>query len=96
MKTTLLLVLCVLIVGCTTTDKEKTCDTYSKVYSLYLASLAVREPSNEEIAVAAAATFYLTAYCGWSNIQTKDRSGIQTDDRSGILVDHNGVPVITR
>jgi len=54
--------------GCSTTNTENVglnCETATKAYTIYLASLQVREPSKDEVKAAAVAAAYLSAFCGW-------------------------------
>jgi hypothetical protein len=76
----------VLFTGCAgMKDKEQRCATYGDVYSLYLATTAVRPVSKDESAGAAAAAIFLRAYCGW--VGPKAGPGSST-------VDSNGVPIL--
>lgn len=74
-----------LLIGCASSpDKEQRCASYRQIYEMYQASLLVREPSEDERRIAAAAAVFLTAYCGWTAAAT---------DR-GISTDPYGVPII--
>ena len=81
-----IIALAALLAACSTTPegKARRCTAYSEVYSLYLASAEVRQPSKEEIAGAAAAALFLRIYCGWVGPR-----GVEVNDA-------NGVPVIVQ
>jgi len=60
--------LAVVLSACSTnnTDVGLNCETATKAYTMYLASLQVREPSKDEVKAAALAAAYLSAFCGWT------------------------------
>lgn len=57
----------VVLSACSTnnTDVGLNCETATKAYTMYLASLQVREPSKDEVKAASLAAAYLSAFCGW-------------------------------
>lgn len=65
------------------------CDSARKVYTAYLASMLVRDVSEDEIEKAKAAGAFLSAWCGWE--APKTASGRRSLGRP---VDRNGVPVL--
>lgn len=75
MKQITSLILAALIVGCGTT-RDQRCDTYRTTYELYRASTAFREPSEQEVDAAHAASVFLTLYCGWLKTKAADINGV--------------------
>lgn len=60
--------LAVVFSACSTNDNADVglnCETATKAYTMYLASLQVREPSKDEVKAASLAAAYLSAFCGW-------------------------------
>lgn len=63
------------------------CDNARRIYTAYLASMLVRDVSEDEIKNARAAGAFLSAWCGWeppANVRGKATP----------KVDRNGVPVL--
>lgn len=106
LKTLAALAALTLAIGCTTTGggggsgAMLDCDKAQQTYRLYLASLDVREPSEDEIKAARAAGNFLAAYCGWQAPQTvaivgnKKKGGETTIVTRQVANDANGVPVL--
>lgn len=90
-KTKLLLLVLPLITalaGCA--NRTETCQNAQAALATYLAiQQAGGEPSSTEIQIAAGATAFLTAYCGWTSPVPQDgvRGGPPAKDQ-------NGVPII--
>lgn len=68
MKKLLPLLLLLALPACNTTVSDR-CQAYSAAYSLYQATVAVRQVSPEEASAAQIAAVALTLRCGW--IQTR-------------------------
>lgn len=82
-----LMALAGVLVGCSTTQRTETCQTAQAALATYLAVVqAGGTPSASEIQIAAGATAFLTAYCGWTSPGAGTRSAGQ--------VDRYGVPVV--
>lgn len=65
---------------------EFNCDTARKAYATYLATMLVRDVSQQEIEDAKRAAVFLEIWCGWTEpVKTKGRKS---------PVDRNGVPVL--
>ena len=105
LKTLAALAALTLAIGCTTTGgggggAALDCESAQRNYRLYLATLDVREPSEDEIKAARAAGNFLAAYCGWQAPQTvaivgnKKKGGETTIVTRQVAEDANGVPVL--
>lgn len=81
----LLFVGCI-VTGCagTQADRQHTCESARAVYEAYQATLAIREPSRDEVIAAAAAGAFLRISCGWTTPQTRGQS--DPFDGYGVLI----------
>lgn len=93
MKTfwSLIILVAVLFLACIVTgcaggklDRQQTCETAQAAYEAYQATLAIRQPSKEEIIAAAGAGVFLKLQCGWTSPKT--RSQTPPVDRNGVLI----------
>lgn len=63
-------------IACSTVDQDKACDAAKRVYDSYQAVALVRDVSEDEKRIAAAAAAVLTLQCGWTATKGADANGV--------------------
>lgn len=84
MKTLIALLAAIAIAGCTSQPggtggippKEDRCAAYANALALYQAATVFRDPTEDEIKGAKAATAFLAASCGWQRARAVDSWGV--------------------
>lgn len=89
MKTISTLIACIAlcVAGCSTPQKQMTCDTALAAWTAYQSAIADGFTVDPDVAAAArVGAAFLSSYCGWYAPKTRGLSGDPIKDQYGVLV----------